>query len=35
MTLLLLRIARNLKDPLAGAFLTRCLKNYVPTTKGP
>jgi hypothetical protein len=30
-----LQIARNLEDPPAGAFSTKCLKNHVPTTKGP
>jgi hypothetical protein len=28
-------IARNLKGPPAGAFLTKCSKSRVPTTKGP
>jgi hypothetical protein len=35
MTLLLLLIVRNFVDPSAGAFLTKCSKNHVPTTKGP
>jgi hypothetical protein len=34
-TLLPLLIERNLEDPLVGAFLTKCSRNRIPTTKGP
>jgi hypothetical protein len=34
-TLSPLQIVRNLENPLAGAFLTKCSKNRVPTTNGP
>jgi hypothetical protein len=34
-TLLPLLIVRNLEDPPAGAFSTKCSRNRVPTTKGP